>query len=82
MDINEIKEIINKNEGTEEALSLSDLLKLKKAANVEVCINRESGEYYYKVNLDNLVNKEFNINILKKNKWVLSPDEKNILLYI
>jgi len=82
MNIEDIKELIRSNNSNNCILSLSDLVKLKKAVNIELNIDRDNGNYFYQIDLNDFIDKDFDINILKENKWVLSPDETKIFLFI
>ena len=82
MSKDELKQIIRNNRSENNSLSLSDLYKIKSIANIKLEIDRETNDYYYKVKLDNLVNKTFDAELLTNNNWKLSTDEEYICLFI
>ena len=82
MSKDELKQIIRNNRSENNSLSLSDLYKIKSIANIKLEIDRETNDYYYKVTLDNLVNKTFDAELLTNNNWKLSTDEEYICLFI
>jgi len=79
---NELKVMIKNGARKNNVLPLSDLAKLKSIANVTLEIDRETNDYYYKVNINDLVNKEFEYSILTDNGWELSLDEQYIYLFL
>lgn len=79
---NEIIALIRGSTGKNEKLPLADLLKLNDVANVFFDINRETNEYFYRIKIDDLIDKEFEEGILTENGWKLSPDENEILFFI
>lgn len=82
MSKDELKQIIRNNRSENNSLSLSDLYKIKGIANIKLEIDRETNDYYYKVKLDNLVNKTFDAELLTNSNWKLSTDEEYICLFI
>jgi len=78
----ELKALIRSGIKKNDTLSLADLAKLKQIANVSLDIDRETNDYFYKINLNDLVGKEFEYNLLTDNGWELSLDEQQILLFI
>lgn len=79
---NEIKVMIRNSARINDTFPLADLAKLKEIANVSLEIDRETNEYYYKVNINELVNKDFEYRIITDNGWELSLDEEYILLFL
>lgn len=79
---NELKVMIKNGVRKNNVLPLSDLAKLKSIANVTLEIDRETNDYYYKVNINDLVNKKFEYSILTDNGWELSLDEQYIYLFL
>ena len=78
----EIKMMIRGSTKKNETFPLSDLAKLKTISNVTLEIDRETNDYYYKVDINDLVNKEFDYSIITDNGWELSLDEQYIFLFI
>lgn len=78
----DLKKLIADNKNSNNVLSLSDLEELKKLGKVNLEINRDTNEYFYKIAIDDLINKEFDNKILTDNAWKLSIDEENIILLI
>lgn len=82
MNIHEIKTLIRGSTKKNDMLPLSDLAELKSIANVTLEIDRETNDYYYKVDINDLIDKEFNTTIITDNGWELSLDEQYIYLFI
>jgi hypothetical protein len=82
MKIEEIKALIESNKGKGHVLPLSELMTLKSIANVTLEINRENGDYFYQVELNDLVDKEFDTELITEYAWEISQDGKKIILLI
>ena len=78
----ELKALIRSGIRKNDTLPLADLAKLKQIANVFLDIDRETNDYFYRIDLNDLVGKEFEYNLLTDNGWELSLDEQQILLFI
>ena len=78
----ELKALIRSGIRKNDTLPLADLAKLKQIANVSLDIDRETNDYFYRIDLNDLVGKEFEYNLLTDNGWELSLDEQYILLFI
>jgi hypothetical protein len=78
----ELKALIRSGIRKNDTLPLADLAKLKQIANVSLDIDRETNDYFYRIDLNDLVGKEFEYNLLTDNGWELSLDEQQILLFI
>ena len=63
-------------------MPLTDLLLIKNVADVRLEMDRDENEYFYKVKIDDLVNKDLKEEVISKNNWNLSKDEEFIILYI
>ena len=82
MNISEIKTLIRGSTKKNETLPLADLSVLKSIANVTLEIDIESNDYYYKVEVKDLVDKDFDFTIISNNGWELSLDEQYMLLFL
>ena len=78
----ELKMLIRGSTRKNETFPLADLAKLKSVANVMLEIDRETNDYYYKVDINDLVSKEFDYSIISNNGWELSLDEQYIFLFL
>lgn len=78
----ELKMLIRGSTRKNETFPLADLAKLKSVANVMLEIDRETNDYYYKVDINDLVNKEFDYSIISNNGWELSLDEQYMFLFL
>ncbi len=78
----ELKMLIRGSTKKNETFPLADLAKLKSVANVMLEIDRETNDYYYKVDINDLVNKEFDYSIISNNGWELSLDEQYMFLFL
>lgn len=78
----ELKMLIRGSTKKNETFPLADLAKLKSVANVVLEIDRETNDYYYKVDINDLVNKEFDYSIISNNGWELSLDEQYMFLFL
>ena len=79
------KEIINIVKASTQkntTLPLADLLLLRNIADVKLEMDRDENEYFYKVKVDYIVDKELKKEVLSNNGWILSDDENFIILYI
>ena len=76
----EIIDLVKNSEVKNETFPLAQLAKLKEVATVYLEMNRETDEYFYRVYIKELVNKDFDINIITENKWKVSEDEQNLVL--
>lgn len=82
MDKKEIIELVKTSKSEKTFLPLTDLLLLKNVADVRLEMDRDENEYFYKVKIDDLVDKDLKKEVISKNSWNLSEDEEFILLYI
>ena len=78
----EIIEIIKTSTQKNATLPLADLLLLRDVADVKLEMDRDENEYFYKVKIDDIVDKELKKEVLSNNGWVLSEDENFIILYV
>jgi len=78
----ELKMLIRGSTRKNETFPLADLAKLKSVANVMLEIDRETNDYYYKVDINDLVSKEFDYSIISNNGWELSLDEQYMFLFL
>lgn len=78
----ELKMLIRGSTKKNETFPLADLAKLKSVANVMLEIDRETNDYYYKVDVNDLVNKEFDYSVISNNGWELSLDEQYMFLFL
>lgn len=78
----DLKKMVRNGQKKNETMPLADLEQLKKLAKVSLEIDRESNEYYYRVAIDDLIDKEFEYRILTDNGWELSLDEEFLFLYL
>lgn len=78
----ELKELIRSGIRKNDTLPLADLAKLKQVANVTLEIDRETNDYFYRIYLNDLVDKDFEYNLLTDNGWELSLDEEQIYLFL
>lgn len=78
----EIKDLVLNSKQTNTFMPLTDLLLLRNVADVRLEMDRDENEYYYKVKIDDLVDKDLTKEILSNNGWILSKDEEYILLFL
>ena len=78
----EIIEIVKTSTQKNATLPLADLLLLRDVADVKLEMDRDENEYFYKVKIDDIVDKELKKEVLSNNGWVLSEDENFIILYV
>ena len=79
------KEIINIVKASTQkntTLPLADLLLLRNIADVKLEMDRDENEYYYKVKIDDIVDKDLKKEVISNNGWELSSDENFIILYV
>ena len=75
----EISNIIG-SKSNNKKLSLADLSRLKEIANVDFELDRDNNEYYYKINLDDLTNKVFDLELLMNYGWKIINNDL-VLIY-
>ena len=78
----EIIEIVKTSTQKNATLPLADLLLLRDVADVKLEMNRDENEYFYKVKIDDIADKELKKEVLSNNGWILSEDENFIILYV
>jgi hypothetical protein len=78
----EIIEIVKASAQKNATLPLSDLLLLRDVADVKLEMDRDENEYFYKVKIDDIADKELKKEVLSNNGWILSEDENFIILYV
>lgn len=78
----EIIEIVKTSTQKNATLPLADLLLLRDVADVKLEMDRDENEYFYKVKIDDIVDKELKKEVLSNNGWILSEDENFIILYV
>ena len=78
----DLKKMVRNGQKKNQMMPLADLEQLKKLAKVSLEIDSESNEYYYRVAIDDLIDKEFEYRILTDNGWELSLDEEFLFLYL
>ena len=78
----EIIEIVSNSTQKRSTMPLTDLLLLRNVADVKLEMDRYENEYYYKVKVDDIVDKDLKKEVLSDNGWTLSDDENYIFLYI
>jgi hypothetical protein len=78
----EIIELANNSIKTKPTMSLTELMYLRQVANVNLEMNRDENEYFYKVKIDELVDKDFKKEIISDNGWEVSKDKEFIILFI
>ena len=78
----QIKHLVLNTKTDNNNFPLSNIIDLKKIANFELSIDRNTGDYYYEVNINDLVDKDFDDSLITDYNWELSKDEKKIILFI
>ena len=78
----EIIELANNSVKKKPTMSLTELMFLRQVADVNLEMNRDENEYYYKVKIDELVDKDFKKEIISDNGWEVSKDKEFIILFI
>lgn len=79
---NEIIELVKESKKTNSFMPLADLLLLRNVADVKLEMDRDENEYYYKVKIDDIVDKDLKKEVISNNGWELSSDENFIILYV
>jgi hypothetical protein len=78
----EIIDIVKTSTQKNATLPLADLLLLRDVADVKLEMDRDENEYFYKVKIDDIADKELKKEVLSNNGWILSEDENFIILYV
>jgi hypothetical protein len=79
---NEIIELVKGSKKVNSFMPLADLLLLRNVADVKLEMDRDENEYYYKVKIDDIVDKDLKKEVISNNGWELSSDENFIILYV
>lgn len=79
---NEIIELVRESKKTNTFMPLADLLLLRNVADVKLEMDRDENEYYYKVKIDDIVDKDLKKEVISNNGWELSSDGNFIILYV
>lgn len=82
MNKNEIINLVKGTANSNKSIPLADFLKLKEIAKINLEIDRNTNDYYYKVSVDDLVDKEFDVKLLTDYGWKVTLGEDFIILYI
>jgi len=78
----EIIELANNSVKKKHTMPLTELMFLRQVADVNLEMDRDENEYYYKIKIDELVDKDFKKEIISDNGWEVSKDKEFIILYI
>jgi hypothetical protein len=78
----EIIELANNSVKKKPTMSLTELMFLRQVADVNLEMDRDENEYYYKIKIDELVDKDFKKEIISDNGWEVSKDKEFIILFI
>jgi hypothetical protein len=78
----EIIELANNSVKKKPTMSLTELMYLRQVADVNLEMDRDENEYYYKIKIDELVDKDFKKEIISDNGWEVSKDKEFIILFI
>ncbi len=78
----DLKALVRNGIRKNKSLPLADLVTLKSIVNVSLEIDRETNDYFYRIDLNDLVDKEFDYSIISSNGWELSLDEQYIYLFL
>jgi len=78
----EIIELVKSSKQVNSFMPLADLLLLRNVADVKLEMDRDENEYYYKVKIDDIVDKDLKKEVISNNGWELSSDENFIILYV
>ena len=78
----EIKDIVRNSKQKKATMPLTDLLLLRNVADVRLEMDRDENEYFYKVKIDDIVDKDLKKEVLSDNGWILSKDEEYIILFV
>ena len=81
MNREEIISLVKESKATKTFMPLTDLLLLRNVADVRVEMDRDENEYFYKVKIDDLVDKDIKKEVLSENGWQISSDENFLILY-
>lgn len=78
----QIKDLIKNSLGGSKRLPLYEIAKLKKCANVPLEIDRETNDYYYEVDINELTGKEFDKKLITNYAWELTLDGEKMRLIL
>ena len=82
MRLKDIKTLIINSTKKNETFPLIQLAELQALTTVNLEMDRDTNDYYYKVNINDLVDKVFKPEIILDNGWKLSDDGNYMLLIL
>lgn len=85
MNKDDLKEALKDNQLSYSTVKMSEMANIMKFANVELNMDRTTLDYYYTIDVDELVNSEMpkeELDTLKKQGWSFSDDGKQLILFL
>ena len=85
MTLNDLKDKLGDNEISYSAIKYCTLINIMKFVNISLEMDRQTFDYYYKIDVDELLNSEITddeFEILDDQGWAFSDDDKSLILYL
>lgn len=85
MSKSDVEEIFGNNKVTFSKVEIGDLIDITKYVSLDIKMDKVSLDYYYIINVNELLTSAMPIEILKrmgKNGWSFDEEQENLILYI
>lgn len=85
MTLDDLKEALGENTLVYSSVKMAEMANIIPFVNVDLKMDRKSFDYYYEMNVDELVSSEMPIGeleSLKKQGWSFSDDRKKLVLFL
>jgi hypothetical protein len=85
MSLDELKSALDDNTLSYGSISASALANIMKFVDVELQMDKHTFDYYYEMNVDELLNSKMptgELETLKKQGWGFNNDKKSLILYL
>lgn len=85
MTLGELKEALKGNKIAYSSVSTAELANIYKFVDVDLQMDSQAQDYYYEINVDELLNSDFpstELETLKKQGWAFSDDNNFLIVYL
>jgi hypothetical protein len=85
MSLDELKDILGDNKVSYSSIKLTSLANISRFVNVRLQMDNKSLDYYYEMNVDELLKSDIpndELEVMKEQGWSFSNDNKFLILYL
>ena len=85
MSLDELKDILGDNKVSYSSIKLTSLANISRFVNVRLQMDNKSLDYYYEMNVDDLLKSDMpndELEVMKEQGWSFSNDNKFLILYL